>query len=130
MKLVKQTAYGQCGAACLAMVMGDPLDRIVTEVTDRIGPTNMAKGMMTTDVVDHLHIHGFVGSRVTRWWDGSEPAILVVPSLNHNAILHAIVWDGVKFLDPSEGPLLYPADADPRARQRAAIIFGGREERS
>ena len=123
MRLVKQTAYGQCAAACLAMILGEPLARIVAEVTDRIGPANMALGMMTTDVVDHLRLHGFTNPRITQHWDGSQPAILAVPSLNHDDIHHAIVWDGAQFLDPGEGPLMYPADADPRARWRAAIIW-------
>ena len=129
MKLVKQTAYGECAAACLAMILGEPLARVVAEVTDRIGPANMAEGMMTTDVVDHLRLNGFTDPRITHYWDGSQPAILAVPSLNHTDVFHAIVWDGAKFLDPGEGPLLYPADADPRARQRAAIIWG-KEPRS
>jgi hypothetical protein len=126
-RLVKQTAYGECACACLAMILGRSLLSVVAEVRDRIGPENLAAGMTTTEVVDHLARHG-KRAAITKFWDGSRPAILVVPSLNHD-VHHAIVWDGERFLDPGQGPLLYPADADPRPAVKVAIVWdAGREE--
>jgi len=110
MKLVKQEEFGQCGAACLAMVLGDPLEDVIAEIEDRTWISLSVGGMTDCEIVEHLHKH-LVNARIILDWDGQKPAILTVPSLNHRGLLHYIVWDGERYLDPAMGELRYPEDA-------------------
>ena len=111
MKPVKQEGFGQCGAACLATVLGDPLDLVVAEVEAKAEARLADIGMADGEMVEHLRQHGLSNARIILDWDGSEPAILTVPSLNYPGLLHYVVWDGAYYLDPSRGAFLYPRDA-------------------
>jgi ABC-type bacteriocin/lantibiotic exporter with double-glycine peptidase domain len=119
MKTVKQERFGQCGAACLAMVLEEPLSEVVASLEATLNAPLHEIGVADGEMVEHLRDRGFDRAQVTMEWDGSEEAILTVPSLNHRGILHYIVWDGSQYLDPSTGPLTYPEDAP---------VIGGRKQ--
>lgn len=111
MEIVRQKKFGQCGAACLAMVLGEPLSDVVSSLEKKLNAPLHEVGVADGEMVEHLRDRGFNHAQVTLEWDGSEPAILTVPSLNHRGILHYIVWDGSEYLDPSNGLLTYPEHA-------------------
>jgi hypothetical protein len=120
MRLVKQEEFGQCGAACLAMVLGMEFSDVVEELKCVHGPLEM--GLSDDEMIDFLRSHGIACPRAVMDWNGSDPAILTVPSLNSRGFLHYIAWDGERFHDPSEGPLLYPQDA-PRVGGEAMVFW-------
>lgn len=112
MMLVQQTQKGECGAACLAMVLDLSLEAVLREVRDMHEDEEayLEWGLVPEDMIEVLFQHGIVAREsVTR--PDERPAILTVPSLNYPGLLHYIVWDGGRYLDPSPGPLRYPDDA-------------------
>ena len=102
-KLVKQEKCGDCGPACLAMVLGCSL----AEAREKLG-FDVSNGVGASDMIRCLIDNGVpaVDSRV--WPSTSVPAIFTVPSLNHPGLLHYIYWDGEQFLDPTHEELRYP----------------------
>lgn len=104
MMLVHMDKMGQCGAACLAMVLGKTLDEVLSEVGDT------SSGLDSHRLIAVLSSHGFAALEITQLPRTDIPVILTVPSLNHRGLLHFIVWDGKEYLDPSRGPLRYPDD--------------------
>lgn len=109
MTLVPQSTFGECGAACLAMVTGQKLLEVVEELEEG-GCRARIDGITPDQLLVYLHRHGFPLAREVMAWDSSQPAILTVPSLNHLGFLHFLVWDGENYLDPSNGALRYPDD--------------------
>jgi hypothetical protein len=105
MKLVRQEKLGECGAACLAMVVGSTLDAAREFLGDA------SRGTVSTDLIDALAKAGVPSIESIKWPSYSIPAILTVPSLNHPGLLHFIVWDGEKYLDPSNEAKRYPDDS-------------------
>lgn len=104
MRLVKQRKFGECGAACAAMVLGWSLD----EVLAKIG--NTQAGITNARLVEFLISNG-VQCIESLAHPGNVPSILTVPSLNHPGLLHYIVFDGEQYLDPACGEKHYPDDA-------------------
>ena len=108
MKLVQMEMPGDCGPACLAMVLGVSLGDVTPDFPDR-----RRRGVIDQEMVDYLGSRGVVAIRSMDWPDDRMPAILTVPSLNFPGLLHYTVWDGARLLDPSRGPKRYPDGLDP-----------------
>ena len=116
MKLVTQTAKGECGPACLAMVLEETLTDVMLDF-----PDCARDGVSDAEMVEYLAKHGVAALSSVTWpcrrcvSQGDSyarvPGIATVPSLNHPGLLHFIVWDGETWLDPSPGPRCYPEDA-------------------
>jgi hypothetical protein len=106
MRLVKQTKLGECGPACVATVAGCSL----REALDVVG--DVSRGVTDYALVDALAEFGVPSQVSLRWPDKSVPAILTVPSLGVPGLLHFIVWDGKRYLDPANSENIYP-DAAP-----------------
>lgn len=113
MKLVTQEKVGQCGPACVAMVLCLPLKRVLEWFPhcEHIGATD-------DNMVAILNENGYPAvSSTSIPYDNTGliavPAILTVPSLNIPGLLHYIVWDvsTLQYLDPTYGRLKYPDDA-------------------
>lgn len=124
MKLVKQRAFGECGAAAIAMVLNCDIADVVVEINRglaRNGLSLQTDGIAETEMVEYLRMKGRDARAVLQRPD-SRPAILTVPSLNHRGLLHFIVWDGERYLDPATGPLLYPDDA-PIIRDKKTVCW-------
>ena len=102
---MQQTKVGECGAACLAMVLGESLDYVLGLGDD------IAKGINDNRMLEILRGHGHPSIISLEWLGGNWPAILTVPSLNRPGLLHFIVWDGEQFIDPSNGEKRYPGDS-------------------
>ncbi len=109
MRLVKQKKKGECGPACLAMVLGIELDEAIV-LSEEVAGFRRDCGLNDLEQAAVLESRG-LRARRTLDWNWREPAILTVPSLNHRGILHFIVWDGERFLDPACSGLTYPDDA-------------------
>jgi len=104
-KMVKQRGNGDCGIACLAMVLGKPYEEIKTYIDDTSEGTD---SIFVKDVLTH---YGKKNVREELHYKFGKPAILTVPSLNHPGLLHYIVCDGEKkWLDPSIEKRVYPND--------------------
>jgi len=117
MRLVKQKKVGQCGPACLAMVTGMTLEEVMEEVGD------VSYGLNDAQMVDFLMKHNIPAISSTIWPSAAIPAILTVPSLNHIGLLHYVVWDGERFLDPTMGQKEYPGDAHVLENGREIIAW-------
>jgi len=106
MDLIKQTAMGECGPACVATVAGISL----AAAKNLIGNTEY--GCTDDCVVRVLEGLGLAARVSLDWPDLDVSAILTVPSLNHRGLLHYIVWDAEqqRILDPSHEGLRYPDD--------------------
>ena len=111
MKLIKQRAKGECGPACLAMVLGIELDQAVVESEQASGVRCTERGCSGVDMIAVLNAHGLRDARESLEWDTIEPAILTVASLNFPGLLHFIVWDGERFLDSANSGHVYPDNA-------------------
>lgn len=122
MKLVQQRRKGECGPACLAMVLGIELDQAVVEVEKQTGRPCTTYGCSDSDMTTVLQAHGLRHARRSLDWfmqgEKPEPAILTVPSLNHAGLLHFVVWDGERYLDPSNEAKRYPEDGPEIAGER------------
>lgn len=105
MNLVIMKEVGDCGPACLAMVLGKTLEDVTKDFPDRYH-----RGVSEEEMVGYLADHKVPSLASLVWPHRSVPAILTVPSLNHLGLLHFVVWDGTQILDPSEGPKVYPED--------------------
>lgn len=110
-RLVRQQEFGQCGAACLAMIVSESLAEVAGDVEQFYGIRLAKAGMSSGEIVDFLSRRGFSEPREVLERPDLRPAILTVPSLNHLGLLHYIVWDGERYLDPTCGALRYPDDA-------------------
>lgn len=106
MKLVQQRRFGECGAACLAMVLGLDLDHVLREFPD------LTNGICEDDMIQYLGCHGVPALASVAWPSLSISAILTVPSLNHPGVLHFVVWDAASqtVLDPSNEEKRWPND--------------------
>jgi hypothetical protein len=104
MDLVKMKEVGDCGPACLAMVLGKTLEEVVVDF-----PLRGEQGLTDDDLMRYLAAHG-IPALSSMEWPSRVPAILTVPSLNHPGLLHYIFWDGKQILDPSNGEKRYPDD--------------------
>ena len=104
MNLVRQEKLGECGAACVAMVAGITLGEARSQLPDLPG------GVIPQDVITALQRHGVESIESMVRPSPSVPAILSVPALNVAGLLHFIVWDGERYLDPGLGDRLYPVD--------------------
>jgi hypothetical protein len=121
MRLVKQREKGECGLACIAMVLGVSLKEairmacITIENHDYLlcpGVVDLewgSRGMTDEEVIEVLRAYGAHAKNGPDWTDLAQAAILIVPSLNHRGLLHYVVWDpeAEQYLDPG-GPLVYP----------------------
>ena len=105
MNLVKMKRVGDCGAACLAMVLGRTLAEVIGTFPERL-----KKGIGEREMVDYLSANGVPALSSMEWPSLTVPAILTVPSMNHPGLLHYVVWDGEKVLDPSHEEKRYPDD--------------------
>lgn len=105
MKLVKQRNLGECGAACLAMVLDKDLDEVLADFLYR-----PESGITPTRMIEYLAKRGVPALESLTLPSNTVKAILTVASLNHPGLLHYVVWDGEKFLDPG-GPLNYMDNA-------------------
>ena len=106
MKLVKMREFGQCGAACLATVLGVSLDDALALVApEYVGTTSktLLRALRESGYSDAAEI-------CTDAPDPFPPAILTVPSLNHAGLLHFLVWDGEQVLDPTCDEKRWPED--------------------
>jgi len=111
MKLVKQQEFGLCGPACLATILNKDLYDIVQKFTEHTGKDPRQTGMTDEEIIDFLLLEGYENVKNEFYLkDSSRPAICTVASLNHLGLLHYIVWDGKKYLDPGVGRT-YPNDA-------------------
>jgi hypothetical protein len=107
MKLVKQEAFGDCGPACLAMVMRRKLSEV------RIFfPERKTRGCCPSEMINFLRKNGVPCVESFECFN-EVSSILTVPSLNHPGFLHYIVWDhiGRRYLDPTNEELRYPDDS-------------------
>ena len=112
MELIKQKEFGGCGVACLAMVTGKKYDQILSEIDDIFGRNLQNDGLSDAEIVSYLSEQpGFKSVRSTTTRPDWRPAILTVPSLNYIGLLHYIVWDGERYLDPAIGSKTWPDDA-------------------
>jgi len=126
MELVKQRAFGECGPACLSMLTGYPLSQIV-DGYKAIDVDVRKDGLDSRQMMHYLDYIGFGPTRETLNWDEKSVAVLTVPSLNTFGVLHYIVWDGSRYLDPSTGPATYPDDArDGTVPWACALLVGDR----
>ena len=134
MRLIKQENFGECGLACLAMVLGQSLDEVRSNAR-AAGRTVEKYGLDSADMIHYLKHFGLTEAREVLERD-EQPAILTVPSLNHLGFLHFVVWDGERYLDPSSGPLTYPdngpehpdGESGPQAFWASAIIWGPQDD--
>ena len=113
MKLVKQRTSGDCGIACLSMILNKDYETIEYELNE----------IIEYDEDRDISIHGIDIDDIFRYlkdsnipfnissWFGSNRAIAIVPSLNADIGLHYIAYDGKEIFDPSKGPLLWPDNA-------------------
>lgn len=104
MKLVKQEAFGDCGPACVATVLGWSLQKARDVLGDSL------RGIDSLAICDVLSENDVPAMESLVWPSSSIPGILSVPSLNYPGLLHFIVWDGAEYLDPSNDPKRYPED--------------------
>jgi len=104
MHLVKMENPGDCGPACLAMVLDKTLDQVAVDFPDR------HVGVTADQMIAYLAAHGVPAMSSLTWPSSQIPAILTVPSLNHPGLLHYVVWDGKQLLDPSNEARRYPDD--------------------
>jgi hypothetical protein len=105
--LVKQEKFGECGLACIAMVLGCSLE----EAREKCGDFDWSNGVNSKSIISLLAQNRIAALESLTWPDASIAGILTVPSLNHAGVLHFIVWDGEKYLDPANGEKVYPDDA-------------------
>jgi ABC-type bacteriocin/lantibiotic exporter with double-glycine peptidase domain len=115
MKLVTQEHKGECGPACIAMVLGLTLDEAI-ERAERLleGVKVRDYGMCDDEMVELLKLNGFEHARSSTSWDAASNAILTVPSLNYHGLLHYLVYDVQDgYLDPAsvDATYHYPEDA-------------------
>lgn len=116
MRLIKQRKFGECGIACLAMITGCDYDEIIREIWIDRNPGKIPQddieliGVTNSEMVSYLESHSFIAKETT---DMNElpPAIITVASLNFPGLLHYIIWTGDGYLDPAEGPKMWPDDA-------------------
>jgi hypothetical protein len=130
MELVHQRRKGECGLACLAMVAGCTIEEsaeLFKDLFPEIDPGEVG----VTDEEMVVVMRRLAMPNVRRSVDRPDwrSAILTVPSLNHLGLLHYVVWDGERYLDPSPGPLRYPDDGPVIGGQKTvcwacAIIWG------
>jgi len=106
---IKQKKFGQCGPACLAMVLKCELDAVVLNL-ERGGRDLATTGMTDQEMVEFLQDQD-VECYISMERAPDQPAILTVPSLNHPGVLHYIYWDGKEYHDPGSGHLVYPKHA-------------------
>ena len=104
-ELVMQEKVGDCGPACVAMVLGCSLSR-----ARGILPRDKNGATYSSDIVECLCQNGVPAIESIVWPRCSVPAILTVPSLNHVGLLHFILWDGERYLDTSHEAKRYPHD--------------------
>lgn len=105
-KMVKMKKCGDCGPACLAMVLECTLEEAWEMV--RATPTG---GVVPEEMVKALVDHGVPAIEASVMPHHTVGAILTVPSLNHPGLLHYIYWNGEEIFDPTNGALRYPDDA-------------------
>lgn len=105
MDLVKQEQVGDCGPACVAMVLGCTL----AEAREQL-PKHPTGWTTPSDIIECLAQHGVPAIESLVWPNYSVSAILTVPSLNHPGLLHFILWDGEQYLDPTNESKRYPDD--------------------
>ena len=124
MRLVQQVKKGECGLACIAMVLGISLeeaDKIAQRVLGTAGGCWGEYGLMDREMVRILKDQGLADAKASLDWPSFETsAILTVPSLNYSGLLHYIVWDAEaqQYLDPANEPLRYPDDGPVIAEER------------
>lgn len=107
MKLIKQRKFGECGVACLAMI----LDKTYEEILEYFNHKDFTNsGIGPDEMISCLEHFGKSGAKEYLHYQ-LGPAILTVPSLNHVGFLHFIVYDGENYLDPSTEKLQYDRDA-------------------
>lgn len=118
-EIVKQERVGECGAACLAMVLGKSLEEVVESF-----PDCHERGITEPEMIDYLMQHGVPALASTDWPTMDISAIVTVPSLNHVGLLHFIVWDAAekRYLDPSNEELQFPDDS-PEVYGQARICW-------
>jgi hypothetical protein len=104
-KIVKMEKCGDCGPACLAMVLGCTLEEAWSMVN-----ASPAGGVVPEEMIKALRKNGMGAIESLVIPHPSCLAILTVPSLNHRGLLHYIYWDGHDILDPTNGKLRYPDD--------------------
>jgi len=116
MRLVKQQAYGECGLAAAATVLGVDLETV------REGfPDACRDGVSEEALAAYLTVHGVPALPSLVWPSLRIPAILTVPSLNHPGVLHFVVWDGERILDPTHEALRYPDDRPDHGRAPGSV---------
>jgi hypothetical protein len=94
MKLVKMQIRGDCGPACLAMVLGEDLECSRTRIQKVDPQWTSTIGTPSNLLIKALSDVGLCAAESTTWVASPDPAIVTVPSLNHRGLLHYIVWDG------------------------------------
>lgn len=105
MELVKQEKCGDCGPACVAMVLGCSLNEAKEYLRHEDG-----QGVTSGQIIGCLAGRGVPAIESLEWPTTKIPAILTVPSLNNPGLLHYIVYDGRQILDPSNEAKHYPDD--------------------
>jgi hypothetical protein len=112
MELVKQKGFGECAVACISMVTGKDYNLVLDGIATLYKIKPHLEGINCLQVVGYLQKYSeFKTVREVIYPYYASSAILSVPSLNHVGLLHFIVWDDKRYLDPSLGPKFWPDDA-------------------
>lgn len=98
---VRQRGTGDCGLACLAMMVGMSWDDTLAVVFK--GIFDHQPGMSDAQLMGALGFHFGLNVNKADGWLQVIPGICSVPSLTKPGRLHYVFWTGRRVMDPQDG---------------------------